>query len=695
MPYAFASSDREQAVRLPVSRTGNIFGRLRSTRVLLERPLLSTALLVTGCLVFVGLVSHLQGLGLGLASLGSLRTDAGGAISRVLSASAALAEADFATSERDFADAEQRLAEIQVDLDAALASSQTLARYVDVTGTIRSGEELLRAAEALASAGQYLSRGLASLLASDTVSLTAAVKAAQQEFAGAEEALAEAEKSLGKVESPLLPTDVEEQVRLLSDNVPRVRVALRSFLEQSDLLLTMLGEERGKQYLVLFQNNHELRPTGGFIGSLALIDVDQGMIENVVVQSVYEPDGQLKEFIAPPDPLLPVTGRWHLRDANWFVDWPVSAAKIADFYEKEGGPTVDGVIALTPEVIRSLLAVTGPIPLPTYGITVSAENFWEVTQDQVTYDYDKALNKPKQFLGDLTPILLQRLFASPPESALKVLSVIMNAVEEKHLLLYFRDAALEQQLKELRWAAAVPRGQQGFLAINNANIGGHKSDQFVEQDVDVRYDVRADGDVDVILTIRRTHHGPDEAGSYQYPPAENPSQKNNVVYQRVLVPAGAELVRASGFAPEADIPLYVVPEHQSNLVADPDVAQWQQGQVRHESGTVIGQEAGYTFFANWLVTRPGTSTVASYHYRLPRHAAWPSSLDPAERFEVYYFKQPGDMRTTLRITLRLPEAARIVHQVPREGVTQSSPREIVWQGAAVRDVLLGAVFEVE
>jgi hypothetical protein len=290
---------------------------------------------------------------------------------------------------------------------------------------------------------------------------------------------------------------------------------------------------------------------------------------------------------------------------------------------------------------------------------------------------------------------MERLFASPADSSLRVLSAIMQAVEEKHLLLYFRDETLEGRLKELGWAGEIPPEQQGLLAINNANIGGHKSDQFVEQDVDVRYDVRADGDVDVVLTIRRTHHGPEEAGTYPYPPTENPSQKNNVVYQRVLVPAGAELVAASGFAAQADIPLYVVPDNQTQLVVDSDVAEWQRGQTRHASGTMIGTEAGYTFFANWIVTRPGASTVTSYHYRLPQHAAWPTSLDPAERFEVYYFKQPGDMRTTIRIMLRLPEPARIVHHVSPEGAARPSGRELTWQGEARRDVLLGAVFEVD
>jgi hypothetical protein len=466
-------------------------------------------------------------------------------------------------------------------------------------------------------------------------------------------------------------------------------------VDQSNVLRSVLGIERERQYLLLFENNHELRPTGGFIGSLALINVDRGVISGVDVRSVYDPDGQLKEFIAPPDPLLSVTRRWYLRDANWFVDWPVSARKVANFFEKEGGPTVDGVIALTPEVIRSLLSVTGPINVPGYDVAVSAENFWEVTQDQVTYSYDKELNRPKQFLADLAPLLLQRLQQAPAESSLRVLDVVTGAVEEKHLLLYFSDNDLQELLLAHGWAGSIPRDQQGFLAINNANIGGHKSDQFVAQDVDVRYDVRADGDVDVNLTVRRTHRGPEEAGSYEFPADENPAQKNNVVYQRVLVPAGAQLIDAAGFAAEAEVPLYVVPEEDGQLKVDPDVAEWQRGQTRHSTGTIIGTEAGYTFFANWVVTRPGSTTMTSYHYRLPRHAAWPSIFDPAERFETYFFKQPGDTQTDVTITLRLPDQAHIVHAVPATGLAHSSAHEVVYRGQAQRDSLVGVVFEVE
>lgn len=700
VPYEFAAQDRASAVLLPgnrLSRPGRAHRAKPKRRLRWMFPerlmAFNLGVLLVGCLLLYGLVWNLQGVSRGIAVLGPVRERAMEAYDRLIAGSAALAENDFAASERNFTDAAVLLAAAQSELDGALASSRAIVRYLDVTGTVRSGEELLVAGSALTKAGEHVSRGMSLLLEDSGYSLSEAIEAVQIEFGLGVQALAEAEAALDNVGGLFIPSEIEEQVAVLQTGIPQIKVALQAFLDQSDILLAVLGTERERQYLLLFQNNHEMRPTGGFIGSIALINVDRGVVEEIDVQSVYDGDGQLREFIAPPNPLLPITDRWYLRDANWFVDWPTSAQKISDFFEKEGGPTVDGVIAMTPEVVRSLLVVTGPIEVPQYGVTVDVDNFWTVTQDQVTYGYDTELNKPKQFLADLAPLLLQRLFAAPGDSSLQTLSVLMDMVQRKHLLFFFQNDNLQQQLVETGWAGVLPRDQQGFLTVNNANIGGHKSDQFIEQEIDYRLEVHDSGDVDVVVTIRRTHQGPQEALDYEYPPGEDPARKDNIVWQRVLVPAGAELIDAQGFTSRAYVPNWIVPNDDLPLNVDPDLAAWQRGQTFHPSGTIIGREAGYTFFANWVITKPGETSVVLYQYRLPNHARMPSLFDPAERFEALVFKQPGDWRTSVRVALSLPDNMRAVHTVPEDGITQGNPHDIVYRGRLIGDVLVGAVFE--
>ena len=681
----------------PARLLGDYAGRTKFT-LSGKKPVLNMMVLLAGCLFLYGVVWSLQGVGRGLSAMDSVKERAESAYDSIASAQIAFAEADFEESESDFKHAEALLQEAQKEMQAAMSSSQAVLRYIDLTGAVRSGEELLAAAEEMTRAGQRISKGVALLLNTQSSvggegSLIGAIGLARQEFTLVLEDLDRAGRALDKVGSLFLPDDIEEQVGALKESVPRIAKVMNMFLDQSGVLLGMLGAEQERQYLILFQNNHEIRPTGGFIGSIALVDVDRGAVEKIDVQSVYNFDGQLKEFIAPPDPLLPVTNRWYMRDANWFVDYPTSARKVSQFFEKEGGPTVDGVIAMTPEVIRGLLSVTGPVEMPGYGVTVDADNFWETAQDQVSYSYDLELNKPKQFMADLTPLLLNKVFKAPAEESLMVLKVLAEMIEQKHLLLYFRDDDLQERLKEANWSGELPRDKQGLLAVNNANIAGHKSDQFIEQEIDYRVELALDGSVDVMATIRRTHNGPVEAGDYKYPKDENPATKDNIVYQRVLVPEGAELIDAQGFATESIIPRFVMPEPDVQMSADPEAAEWQRAQVKHKSGTMVGKEAGYTFFANWVVTRPGETTVALYHYRLPKHVDMPNMVDPAELFQAMIVKQPGDMRTNIRVSMSIPEEMRIVYTVPSDGVTQVSSREIIYRGMLRKDVIVGLVFE--
>lgn len=650
--------------------------------------------LLVGCVVLYGVVWNLSGLGKGLQVMGGVQERVAGAYHRLISASAAMAENDFASSESDFSSAAELISDAKGKLDKAMSASQSVLRYVDLTGTVRSGQEMLNAGEKLSEAGVYIARGVDLLLSNfGDKSFVEAVSSASEDFMMAVSYLDEVEKSLNKVETGLLPEEIQSEVATLKSIVPIIRAALGSFTDRSDVLLALLGATRDQQYLLLFQNNHEIRPTGGFIGSIGLVNIDRGTVEEIDIASVYDSDGQMRDYIAPPEPLRAVTNRWYMRDANWFIDFPTSARKVMEFFEKEGGPTVDGVIALTPEVIRELLRITGPINVPAYGVEVSYDNFWRVTQDQVSYSYDKELNRPKQFLVDLAPLLLNKLFEAEAASSVEALGGLIAMIEQKHLMVYLHNEELQNKLNDVGWSGELPREKKGLLAVNNSNIAGHKSDQFIEQEIDYRLEMMPDGSVEGVVMIRREHRGDIERSDYTYPEDEDPSTKDNVVYQRVLVPNGSKLLEAGGFSTKTQVPQMVVYEDFDDLKADDDLVEWQTGQYEHESGTVIGQEAGYTFFSNWLVTKPGQTSMAFYRYRLPNIYKLPNIIDPAKRLEAYIVKQPGDNRTKIRVEIKLPEEMGIIHTAPSTGITQDSNSSLVYRSELKKDMLVGAVFE--
>lgn len=648
---------------------------------------------------------NLTTLGKGYAVLGSIAERAEAAYGEMAAAQAALATSDIGGSQKHFQNAADLLASARAQLKEAVNSSTYVIDYLEVSGTIASGDQLLVAGESVVEAGSQVAEGLGFILAGKVLPpeqeedvgevalpLVMALESALDSFAKAHAALVDAEAALNRVQTLTLPADVKERVQLMQKTIPAGRELLGAFLDQSHVLLSILGATADRQYLILFENNHEIRPTGGFIGSLGLLNVNRGVVEDIDVQTVYDGDGQLKEFIAPPDPLLNITDRWYLRDANWFVDFPTSAEKIVNFFEKEGGPTVDGVIALTPEVIKKLLTITGPIEMPEYDVVVDADSFVPLTQDLVTYSYDREVNRPKQFLADVTPVLLNRLFADGTD-ILPVLSVLSDMAREKQLLVYFTDTDEQARIARQGWSGTLPEDAPNFLNVVNANIGGHKSDQFMSQEIDYRLNVADDGGTEALVTIRRTHNGPTEKLDLPYPPDDNPAFKDNIIYQRVLVPKGAQLIEAIGFTAAADVPKHFTPNEVVAVTPDADVAEWQRQQQHDDSGTIIGEESGYRYFANWVVTKPGATTVALYRYRLPDMVNLPQGFNMAETVAAYVAKQPGDTRTELRIEMQLPKKFQVVHTVPNDGVTRGETDTLAYRGRLRSDVLFGAVIE--
>ena len=169
-----------------------------------------------------------------------------------------------------------------------------------------------------------------------------------------------------------------------------------------------------KRILVIFQNQNELRSTGGFIGSFADILLQDGKIQNINISSIYDLDGQLNENIRPPAPILSVNNRWYFRDANWFTSFDESAKKIISFYEKEGGETPSLLLAITPQVISELLKITGPLKTKD-NIELNQDNFLENLQVLTQTDREDPSNEPKKFWACCLPNYSKNQSAKTPK----------------------------------------------------------------------------------------------------------------------------------------------------------------------------------------------------------------------------------------------------------------------------------------
>ncbi|MDZ4341521.1 MAG: DUF4012 domain-containing protein [Candidatus Binatia bacterium] len=449
-------------------------------------------------------------------------------------------------------------------------------------------------------------------------SLYFGLKSSREKLTKGIDELSQALVLLEDVNPNVLPDEYRDTFLESTADLVNSRTLLLGLVDTEGFILNLLGGEK-KTYLLIFQNNNEARPTGGFMGTYGLLYLENGRMSIGKIESIYNLDGQLDEKIAAPGPLQrQASSYWGIRDANWFVDFPASSLKILDFFEKTTGTLADGILSFTPDVFEKLLEVTGPIPMPEYDTILTAQNFRSVTQSKTSIDYFEAENEPKKFLADFAPRMLERLQTLDTPRWIGIVTALTSLSREKQILMYSTSAEVQDRIIKYRLGGEIKKTPGDYLAIFHSSVGGGKTDQGIAQRVEKKVSMDSGGLAIVKLAITRSHGAYDE----KYFP-------KNIDFMRVLVPAGAELLSATGFD---DYPL--LPSQRAGAASDPDLLAWSLRMKRDENTKMyVGQESGYTVFSNWLELGPGETKSVELIYEL--------QFDAGNRYTHLLQKQPG------------------------------------------------------
>ncbi len=603
---------------------------------------------------------------------------------------------NFREARRNFDKAENMI----TDLEAALLE---LAKFAPIASIrlIGHGTDALEAGKAAATLGEKLAGSLDCLTGSSS-GRSAMPEGSTPLYAEADygkcllmiEAAAKDANMLDEffsgIESRDLPAKYSDSILLAKGKAH----ALSAMLEEAGLASRALYEITGgggrTRYLVFFQNSAEMRPTGGFLGSYALADFDSGALKKIEVPGggTYDSEGSLKEFVAAPEPLRLLRPRWFLWDANWWPDWDKSASKLVWFYEKSGGATVDGAIALTPKVIEDVLSAIGPVRLADpYNIDVSSYNFYDTTQ-AYTEDKHKGSSTPKRIIGDLAAKMLEVLPGRiNKDTAFALIDAISENLERGDILIYSKDSKTSQYLAQRGWDGRIAQTQGDYLKVVDTNIGGGKSDRDITESISHTAEIGEDGSIIDTLRITRRHLGTEGAGW---------SGVRNVDWLRVYVPEGSVLIESGGFlAP--DQTLFEQPEPWYSL--DPDLAPERRAEIDPSTGTRIYSELGKTVFANWCMLDPGETIEIYYKYKLPGKFLGNSIKQDRLgkqghfRYSIYFEKQEGAKDLDVTSSVIAFQGSDITWKDSRysaEGSTRLQAR--IHSGT---DILLGAIFELK
>lgn len=459
-------------------------------------------------------------------------------------------------------------------------------------------------------------------------------------FAAAAEQITMAQNLTRDLPTELLPAGLAAEADQGLELLRIAHVSLQRAVEVSDFSLALLGGEP-KIYMLIFQNNNEARATGGFIGTYGLAELGRGRMKILKIESIYEPDGQLKEQIAAPGPLQRQASQyWGMRDANWFADFPSSSRKLLEFLEKETGVLAEGVISFTPDIFEDLLVLTGPVDMPEYGAVLTAQNFREISQYQTSVVYDPILNQPKKFLADFAPRLLTRLGRIGETERIGLFGVFVKAIAQKHLLMFSLDPKLQQTIQVYGAGGEIRDTEGDYLAIIHSNVGGGKTDQGMGQSVQKSVMIDELGRQISTLRITRTNN----AGGEVYFP-------KNLDFMRVFVPMGSKIISASGFDQQELLPS-VLP----NAATDSDLGRWDL-EIKRDFGTgiYVGRESGYAVFMGWLEVEPGQTKTVELIYELPHTGG---------EYSLLLQKQAGSRPFEFDLAVQMP-GWQIQYQYPQ------------------------------
>lgn len=388
-------------------------------------------------------------------------------------------------------------------------------------------------------------------------------------------------------------TDIKDQLNSAAD-------LLNQVIPLTQLLPALSGYPQESEFLVILQNNDELRPTGGFIGTYGIMTIKNGQPGNIITEDVYHLDMPCvgKLTVTPPDPIKKYMGvtYWWLRDANFSPDFPTSAKQIDEMFMAEsecaGRPAMKptAIIAINPGLISDLLKLVGPITVD--GNTYDSSNFQPLLQYTVEVAYvDKNISSwdRKDIINTVVSELKNRLMSLPTKRLTEVLNLINENIANRNLQIYFDNPEQQQIATSMNMAGELKKTASDYLMVVDTNLAAFKSDAVMKKNIN--YQINPDDrTLSANVTLKYKHEG-----GYDWRTTKYRS------YTRIYAPLGSKLI------------------NNGNL----------------DDFTVTNDEAlEKTVFGFFWTIEPGTEKTVSVSYALP------SNIN-STNYSLYFQKQSG------------------------------------------------------
>jgi len=421
---------------------------------------------------------------------------------------------------------------------------------------------------------------------------------------------------------------IKEFAEVFQNTLPGMIDSVELLIPVAQTIDQLAGIGEAKQWLVLFLNNTEIRPGGGFIGVYGLMQVEDGEIQDIYSTDSYSIDKLVEDTeysVLAPSPITDYMGvdNWYFRDANWSPDFAESSKDSIQLLRQEFSyaglpvPDISGVIGITPTIAENILGITGPITVR--GITFNQDNLTETLEYYVEYGYQdvgSTWEDRKDIVGELATAVLNKLLQLPFNDWGEVFTAVNTAIEQKQIMIYSANEDAQLVFDEQGWSGAVDiSNTDDVLWVVDANLGALKTDHAIERSIEYHIN-EAGGDLYATVYATYKHNGDFDWRTTRY---QN--------YVRVYAPLGSKLTAAS--LSDESI----------------DIASFDQA-----------DELGMTSFGTYFKVEPGEQEVLSLVYKLPDSV---NTAVDSKLYQLTVLKQLGADNYPLTIDLDFGKKLRV------------------------------------
>jgi hypothetical protein len=449
------------------------------------------------------------------------------------------------------------------------------------------------------------------------------------------------------------------RIRTLLDQASPWLPLAQNGLKLAPHLPEIMGSGGERRYLIIAQNEDELRPTGGFISGAGLLVVENGRIIDLAFQDAYAVDNwQNKPYDFPPQPLYDFMRleMFLFRDGNFWPDFPTSAEKLMTLYSYgQDTPLPDGAIAIDQRFVQLLIEAVGEVTVSELDLTLNGQNSIEVIQSAWAIQEGEGVTEwthnRKDFLAPLAAAIMGKLESADVDPLLLAQN-LHTALQSKDLQIYLRNPDAALILHQLNWDGRLPQNpDHDFLMVVDTNVSFSKANYVVQRQIDYQVTIDENDSIQSQLTATYEHTGKATDSDCSLIPKynlETAVNYQNLVnrcywnYLRLYTPNGSQLLNASR---------HTVP-----------AANTLSGQTWTGSAQATPDLVGLTTFATYFFL-PNTQAITSqFTYQLPANLI--HTIPEGKQYDLLITKQAGTRAEPVHVMVQLPEGTQFIAAQP-------------------------------